>query len=61
MIIRNYDDNCLFNFDLGDKRLDERALLIFARLKNKYGKPLSKISSCKFFVDAKLRSHRLCR
>ncbi len=43
MIVRHYEDNCLFNFDLGDKRLDERAKLIFKRLKNQYGKPLSKI------------------
>ena len=43
MIIRNYSDNCLFKPNLGDKRLDERAKLIFARLRNKYGKPLSKV------------------
>ena len=43
MIIRNYEGKCLFKSDLGDKRLDERAQLIFARLRNKYGQPLSKV------------------
>ncbi len=43
MILRNYNENCLFNFDLGDKRLDKRAKLIFNRLRNKYGQPLSKV------------------
>ncbi len=43
MIIRNYNDNSLFKFDLGDIRLNERSKLIFERFKNQYGKPLSKI------------------
>ena len=43
MIIRNSEEKCLFKSDLGDKRLDERAQLIFARLRNKYGQPLSKV------------------
>ncbi len=43
MIIKNSAEKCLFKSDLGDKRLDERAQLIFARLRNKYGQPLSKV------------------
>ncbi len=43
MIIRNSEEKCLFKSDLGDKRLNERAQLIFARLRNKYGQPLSKV------------------